>query len=98
MKEKELRECAICNYCNKPIGTSNIPGFYIIEVVGYAINMQAVRQQTGLGIMLNPALATIMGPNEDLAEETQRAKTVMCFTCYCEKLPEVYSEALSASD
>ena len=92
MKERELREHAECDYCGNKIGECGILGFFTVEVVMYGIEEKALRRQAGLGMMLTPAVAMVMGPDEDMATERQRTKTTMCWSCWNEKMPEAKSQ------
>jgi hypothetical protein len=90
MKEKELRQHAICNYCALPIG---IPTFHTVEVKSYVLNFQVMQRQQGLGMMIGGALAMVMGPDEDLALETEHKKLTMCAECFALQMPEPKAEA-----
>ncbi len=83
MKEKELREAAICEICNKPIGASGVPLFYRVRIERYGLNARALQRQQGLTAMLDghAALAAIMGPNEDIADKISSTEITVCETC-----------------
>lgn len=93
MKERELREHADCDYCTRPIGACGLPGFHVVEVKSYSLDLAALQRQQGLGMMIPPALAMVMGPDEELAKEFQSVKTTMCWKCWTEKMPEPVQEA-----
>ena len=82
MKEKTLREHAICSLCRQKIGASGLPMFWTVEINQYVINMSAAQRQQGLGLMLGGALALHMGPDEDLAKALgEPAKITVCASC-----------------
>jgi hypothetical protein len=84
MKEEKLREHAVCNVCDKPIGESGLPIFFTVQVREYMVDLAAAKRQTGLAEMLggNAALAMIMGPDEDLASEIMKPVTLtVCAPC-----------------
>ena len=80
MKERELREHAKCNYCNRLLGYSQVPGFDVVEVKSYSLEVAEIKRQTALGMC--------MGPDRDLAKEVYATKTTMCWPCWAEKMPE----------
>ena len=80
MKERELREHAKCNYCNRLLGESQVPGFHVVEVKSYSLEVAEIKRQTALGMC--------MGPDRDLAKEVYATKTTMCWPCWAEKMPE----------
>jgi hypothetical protein len=67
MKEFELRAIAQCGTCGQKLLAGGSIFFYTVEVRQFIIDDQAIRSQAGLGMMLSPALAHIMGPDADLA-------------------------------
>ena len=82
MKEKALREHAICSLCRQKIGASGLPMFWTVEINQYVIDMAAMQRQQGLGLMLGGALAMHMGPGEDLAKTIgEPAKLTVCANC-----------------
>lgn len=88
MKEKQLREHADCDYCGKPIGHTGVPGFAVLEVKSYVLDKPACERQNALGQMIPPALAMVMGPDEDLANCVQMDTTTACWFCWAELLPQ----------
>lgn len=102
MKETELRQHANCSLCGKGIMHTGIPLFYLVTVERFGIDMRAAQRQQGLGMLLgSAALATVMGPDEDLAKPVMNPVTLtVCETCSTEKeihciahLPELGPEA-----
>lgn len=85
MKEKELREHAICSRCNKRIGHSGLPLFWRVRVERFGINLRAVRRQDGLAAMLEgPALAQVMGTDEVMAMLLCSQVLTLCEPCAME--------------
>jgi hypothetical protein len=82
MKEKELREHAICSCCKKPIGHTKIPLFWTSTIVRHGVKFDALRRNAGLAMAMgSPELAQIMGPDEDMTEELIHADITLCETC-----------------
>jgi len=79
MKEKELRERAICAICHKPIGASVC--FWVLNIQRHVFNVFALQQQQGLGMMIGGALAQVMGPDEDLTIELSNFTISVCDDC-----------------
>lgn len=98
MKEAELRQHTTCSMCKKPIGHTKLPLFWRVTVERFEIDLVAVQRQTGLGFMLGPDLASVMGPDETMARPVMDPKVLtVCETCACERdlpiaaFPEVAS-------
>lgn len=82
MKERELRQHATCSVCKQPIGKSGVPLFWTVTVNRYGLHADAIRRQTGLGMMLGAPLAAVMGPDEDMATPVMEPVTLtMCEPC-----------------
>lgn len=83
MKEKELREIAKCGLCGLPFGHTGLPLFWRVTIERYGVDAAAVRRQTGLGMMLSsPALAQVMGADEDMAKPMMEpVKLTVCEAC-----------------
>lgn len=84
MKERELREAALCAGCGKNIGASGIPLFYRVTIERFGLDFKACQRQQGLGLMLggHGGLAMIMGPDEDLAVPMMDpVKVTICELC-----------------
>lgn len=84
MKEKELRECAICAVCGKKICACGIPVFYRLTVARYGVNAKAIRRQAGLEMVLggNAVLAQAMGPDEEMTTTLVEPNTItVCDAC-----------------
>lgn len=82
MKEPELRKHANCSICGKGIMHAGLPLFYRVTVERFGIDIQATKRQQGLGMMLSPALAMVMGPDEDIAKPMMGPAIVtVCENC-----------------
>jgi hypothetical protein len=84
MKEKELREKAVCSVCLKKIGQSGLPLFWTLKIERHGIDMGAVQRKTGLAHMLggHAILASAMGPNEEMTKPLMAPVcVVVCETC-----------------
>lgn len=83
MKEAELRKHARCNLCHCLIGETGLPLFWRVTVERFGIDLQAVKAQTGLAMMLgNASLAAVMGPDRDMAKPVMDAHTItVCENC-----------------
>lgn len=87
MKERELREHAVCNLCGKKIGESGLPLFWTAQIQRHGLKLDALRRQTGLEMMLggHVALAQIMGPDEDMTQLMSSDEITVCETCALER-------------
>lgn len=83
IKQSELRKIATCALCEKKVGHDGNILFWRVEIRRYGIRADRVRRQTGLEMMMgSPALAAIMGPDEDLAEPVMEPRQVtVCEPC-----------------
>lgn len=82
MKEKELRAHLTCSMCNSKVLSGGLPLFWRVTVERFGIDMNACQRQQGLGMMLGAPLASIMGPDEDLATPVMNPKTItVCESC-----------------
>lgn len=81
MKEEEIRKAADCYLCGNKIGKTGI--FYKVKIEEYLIDIAACNRQQGLTMMLggSAALASVMGPNEDLANKTKEKTIYLCGIC-----------------
>ena len=70
MKERALDALGPCAVCGKPLLGSDKGGlsFYVVTVQHVCFDGRALRRQIGLGMLLTPALASVMGPDDDLAK------------------------------
>lgn len=83
MKETELRQHATCSMCGRKILHAGLPLFWRVTVERFGIDMQAAQRQTGLAMLLgSPALAAVMGPDEDIAAPVMDPKVLtVCEVC-----------------
>ena len=87
MKESELRMHAWCSLCRKPILSTGLPLFWRVTIERFGVDLNAMRRQDGLASLIgNTHLATVMGPNEDMATPMMDAATVtVCESCAVSK-------------
>jgi hypothetical protein len=81
MKKNELKKCA---ECGKGMMHSGNPIFYRVAVERMCVNLPAVERHHGLELMLgrNAALASVMGPDEDIAVPLgARISVLVCQDC-----------------
>lgn len=92
MREAELRQKCTCFKCNKRIGQCNLPIFHDITMVRHGIDMSAVRRQQGLAMQLNGhgALASVMGPGEDMTMVLCTTTLTICDDCMIEHFSELF--------
>ena len=84
MKEAELRKYATCTLCRNPIGRALVPFFWRVSIERFGIHFNRITRQDGLAAYLggHPALAALMGPDDDLAEPIMEKRTLsVCETC-----------------
>lgn len=90
MKEKELRERAVCANCGTKICTGGrLPVFHVVTVQTYGVDLNAVKRQAGMEMMMggHVVLAQVMGSDEDMAEEIGKASEfTICTDCWGESL------------
>lgn len=66
LKERDLTPCMVCG---KPLTHCRSIAFYRVTIERFVIDAAAVQRQVGLGMALGHAgLASIMGPNADMAK------------------------------
>lgn len=79
MKQGELKKCSLCK---KGIMNGGCPVFYRVEVERLCVDMSAVQRRHGLELMVgSPALAAVLGPNEDIAKTIDKKQYVVCQDC-----------------
>lgn len=83
MKADELRKASTCCRCRKPIGHTGLPLFWRVSIERFGVDLQAVRRQSGLEMMLGSVpLAAAMGPDEEVASPVMEKVTVtVCEDC-----------------
>ena len=102
MKEDELRRLAECTMCEQPLGKTKLPfAFFKVTTERFLVDMKAIQRQQGLGMhMGNAALASVMGPNEDMAKAVSPPKVFMiCEGCMQDNsMLRIYMAALGGDD
>lgn len=85
LKERDLRKCAKCGGCGKPLGQCEPPSpqFHIVTIQTHVMDFAAISRQTGLALMLggNAALAEVMGADEDMTEPFGDVTFSLCSGC-----------------
>ncbi len=82
MKEKELRGHAECSICKRKILHTGVPLFWVLRIERYGVDLNAMRRQQGLGMMLGAQLAMVMGPDADMAKQIgDTAALTVCEDC-----------------
>lgn len=86
MKEAELRNHTTCSLCHKKIMACGLPLFWRLTIERFGIDIRAIQRQDGLSqIVGSSAIASVMGPNEDLASPVQEATILtICEKCAME--------------
>ena len=87
MKEDELRKHATCSLCGKPIGAAGAPLFWRVSIERFGLDAGALERNEGLVKFLGGSveLASVMGPNEDMAVPVMDKLTLtVCETCCTE--------------
>jgi len=76
----------VCSLCRRPVGHTGLPLFWRVTVERFGVNLNAVARQDGLGAMLgNSALASVMGPDEEMATPAMEAQVrTVCESCAIE--------------
>lgn len=80
-KQSELQPCLVCG---KGMAHSNDLDFYRVTLERFFLDYGAVRRQVGLEMSMGAAavLASIMGPDEDIAKEpSPHASFLICGPC-----------------
>lgn len=88
MNQRELRELATCGLCGRKVLECGSPVFYTLELNQYSIDMNAIQRQAGLEMMLgSPALAAVMGPDQNFANKISGPHVVtVCNGCVFDKI------------
>jgi hypothetical protein len=82
MKEAELRKRAVCGVCDKKIGESGVPLFYVVRIERHGLNIPVLRRQHGFGIAFGAGLAQMMGADEDMTVLiTEPLEMTVCERC-----------------
>ena len=79
MKRAEIKNCLLCG---KVVAHNNDLTFYRVSITRLILNPRAIQQRQGLEMMLgSPALAEVMGPDDDLANEFSSHDFLVCQPC-----------------
>ena len=75
--------------CGKGIGHTGLPSFWRVKIRRYGLDMNALKRQQGLGMMLggHGMLAQVMGPDEDMAKVMSSVEITICEDCCCKQIP-----------
>lgn len=88
MKRKDLKSCAMCG---KGLMHSGSPMFYKIKIESMIFDTQVLQQQAGLEMMLgSPELASIMGPDGDIAKKAAENEILICMECAIKPISPAY--------
>lgn len=81
LKQSDLEKCILCD---KGVMHSGDPVFYRISMQQFVVDIPAVQRQHGLEQFFHqaPALAGVMGPNDDMAKASSEPQTgLLCASC-----------------
>ena len=84
MKERELREHAKCDVCQKKLGETGLPIFWVVTAERHGLDVNAIQRQQGLTMMMNgnAAIAAAMGPDEEMTVQLMPpTKVTVCEIC-----------------
>jgi len=87
MKESELRKHTTCSICGQKILAAGVSLFWRVTVERFGLELQALNRLQGLAMMLggHAGLASVMGPDEDLARPVMdRLTLTVCERCAVE--------------
>lgn len=88
MKEQELRKHATCSLCQKKIGHTGVPLFWVVRIERFGLKLSAIQRQDGLAAMLGGSarLAQVMGTDAEMAVSVSSPMTLtVCEDCAVEK-------------
>lgn len=79
-KHQDIKPCI---FCGQGVGACGQPDFFVMSLSRYIFNARAIQRQTGLEQMLgHPAIAQVMGANEDMGTHVVSALEVwVCASC-----------------
>jgi len=91
MKQAELVALGSCGVCHKKIGDSEgLPVFYVVEISRAMLDRRAIRRNAGLEMMLgSPAVAAVMGTDEDMAKFICEPKRMFVHDRCADKTPHL---------
>jgi hypothetical protein len=67
MKERELVKLGACAVCGEHLLEDAFPLFYRVQITRMGFDAAATRRAMGLAMQIGGPLASVMGPDEDLA-------------------------------
>jgi len=78
----KLSEFTNCYFCDKGMAHAGI-AFYKLTLDYLILDLNAIRRAQGLELQLGKAapLASVLGPNEDLAKSVQLKEICVCLDC-----------------
>jgi hypothetical protein len=77
IKRADIQPCACCGQGLAKGG----PIIYRVQVERFVLNPHAIQRQAGLEMAIGGPLASILGPNEDLAEKIDSDRMLVCGNC-----------------
>jgi hypothetical protein len=85
LKHRELKPCALCG---KPPAHDSYPLFWRLRAERFCVDLAAAQRKHGLELMLgSPALADVMGPDEDIAKRiADPIEVLVCEPCVLDRL------------
>lgn len=89
LKQKDIKPCILCG---RPPLHENVPVAYHISLTVLGLDLNAVRRQIGLEMVLggSAALALAMGPDEDLLKSfSEPVKGLVCVDCVKKSIAEL---------
>lgn len=82
MNREELVAAATCAECGKKFGAGGAPVFYRCKLTQYVVNIDAVRRQDTLSVVLGSAqLAELMCADDGLATAASTKEFTVCAAC-----------------
>jgi hypothetical protein len=86
LTQAELVPLATCVCCQRKIGKTGAPLFYLLTIERHGLDAGAIRRASGLEAMLgSPMLAQVMGPNEALTVPVMPpVRAMVCESCSTE--------------
>ena len=82
VKRSEIQKCAMCN---KGIMHDRSLTFYTVQIKYMVIDPGAIQRQHGLEMFMGgdhmAGIATVMGPDEDIAKELSSNSAWLCMEC-----------------
>ncbi len=88
LKRREITPCACCG---KGLAKGG-PILYRLQLERFVLNPQAIQHAAGLEMMIGPALASIMGPDADLAAHLDTDAMLVCGDCIL-RMPQLLRES-----